>query len=733
MGTGYDARAHPVSPWLLAWLLCAPLAVVLLVSKTAKVFLAFSYLGNTLDPSSPIAVLRWLWGFTSLRFAVVLLAAIVLQRLAFPLRRILIVPLAAAFLVALALASVLAKGSQTLVQTLSNWTTSAAEQGWTVMACTWNDAILVAMMVLAIGMLLQLTPARAASWLVRIVQTMVVLLCALVGIDYVYQLAMGQPTNTRVLVFAATNLEEVAPLIHAEITPFRVAALLATILGSAVWGWHTHRLAFPALRQGRRPDAAFGVSGLVAAAVFLPALEVGFLEAERHTEGTIAALVRSIKPSPADEIRARAQEVYASTGQAIWNSSSMKLTPTDFAQKRNVVIVMMESVRAVSTTLHSPSVPTTPFLKQLADRGMQVDDMNAVIPRTAAAWVAVLTGQYPVTNEGTAIWAEERGKGAPVMRGLPSALRELGYGTSYFSPTVREIFNDTELLQALGFDSIVTGKDLMRPGMANANYFGLADDAMIDPILDWTRTQMKAGRPFMTTIMTNVGHHDYTTPDSWKKLSFEGVNDPVLTSYYNCLLYIDGVIARLMQGYDELGVLDETVFVFLGDHGQIFGEHGLKQSFNAIYQEGIHVPTIIYAPGLITPNRRVSGTRQQIDILPTLVELLGYRIENARLPGTSLLSPVDPNRRLYFSSSVDWTFLGVREGRRKFIYSFDRNPMEVYDLEADPTETNALEDVGPSELASIRNDMLEWKVNSELAMYGVPGRVYSKQVRAGEP
>jgi len=84
MGTGYDARAHPVSPWLLAWLLCAPLAVVLLVSKTAKVFLAFSYLGNTLDPSSPIAVLRWLWGFTSLRFAVVLLAAIILQRLAFP-------------------------------------------------------------------------------------------------------------------------------------------------------------------------------------------------------------------------------------------------------------------------------------------------------------------------------------------------------------------------------------------------------------------------------------------------------------------------------------------------------------------------------------------------------------------------------------------------------------------------------------------------------------------------
>ena len=87
MDTGSEARAHPVSSWLLAWLLLAPLAVVLLVAKTAKVFLAFSYLGNTLDPSSPLAVLRWLWGFTSLRFALVLLAAIVVQRSVFPRRR----------------------------------------------------------------------------------------------------------------------------------------------------------------------------------------------------------------------------------------------------------------------------------------------------------------------------------------------------------------------------------------------------------------------------------------------------------------------------------------------------------------------------------------------------------------------------------------------------------------------------------------------------------------------
>ncbi|MES1264250.1 MAG: hypothetical protein ABUU24_01205, partial [Variovorax sp.] len=202
MGTAHDARAHSVSPWFLAWLMVAPLAVTLLVSKTGKVFLAFFYLGNTLDSSSPLTVLRWLWGFTSLRFALALLAAFVVQRWVFPRRRILIVPMAAAFMVALALASVLAKGSQTLIQTLSSWTTMAAEQGWMVMACTWNDAILVAMLVLVVGVFLQVGPGMAPGWRVRVVQTIVVLLCALVGIDYVYQLAMGQPTNTRVLVFA---------------------------------------------------------------------------------------------------------------------------------------------------------------------------------------------------------------------------------------------------------------------------------------------------------------------------------------------------------------------------------------------------------------------------------------------------------------------------------------------------------------------------------------------------
>ena len=126
-----------------------------------------------------------------------------------------------------------------------------------------------------------------------------------------------------------------------------------------------------------------------------------------------------------------------------------------------------------------------------------------------------------------------------------------------------------------------------------------------------------------------------------------------------------------------------TIFVFIGDHGQMFDEHGAKQIHNAIYQEGLHVPALIFAPGMALQAGTVRGPRQQIDILPTIVELLGYRIEGAELPGQSLLRAVDADRKLYYTSSIDWSFLAARHGQRKYIYSFERQPTEVFDLDKD--------------------------------------------------
>jgi arylsulfatase A-like enzyme len=711
-------------PWAVAWLILLPLAAWLVLAKGAKVMNGFAWLGLTLDGESPAAIAHWLWAFTSLRFIGALLVGLVVQRVFFRGRRWIALPIAAAIVFALACAASLSKSGETLWQILTHWTSTAGQQFWMLLACVWSDAITIAVLLLAFGMLLTATPSRRRPWMVRALQLLVVVLCGLVAFDFVYELATGQPTNSRVLIFSLFNAKDIGVMVEAETNGFRVAVLAAAVLSAAGWAWWHRSLAFVELRLRSLPSLAALATALAAASAMLfPAPAVGFTELERQTEGTLIGLARTVAPSASNEIRDKVFQAYEATKQSRWHSAGMKLVATDRTQRKNVVIVMMESMRAVSTTLHSPRLPTTPFLDELAHKGLMVEDMNAVIPRTAAAWLAVLSGQYPLTNEGTAIWAAENARQVR-LRGLPGALRDVGYATSFFTPTHTNLMNDAELIQALGFESVFTEPDMRGADTRRVNYFGVADENMVEPVLEWTAAQQKAGRPFMTAIMTNVGHHAYETPESWKKVEFEGVSDPVLASYYNCLRYIDHVMASLMKGYERLGLLDDTIFVFVGDHGQMFGEHGLRQTFNAIYEEGVHVPGIVYAPGLLKQPRRVQGPRQQIDIVPTVIDLLGYRLDNASLPGVSLLQPADPGRTLYFSSSIEWTFLAVRHGERKYVYSFDRYPVEVFDLAADPSESHALPKVDAKELAAARQEMIEWKVHTELSLYGRPDQTY---------
>lgn len=703
-------------PWTLAWRLFAPLAVWLVLAKTLLVMSALH--AAPYGGSGGAALLQWLWSFTLLRFALALLAGLVIQQLAFPRHRWLGLPIAACLMVALAVAVSLFKTGPSWLDALQLWSGTAWGQLWGLAACLWRDAVSLAVLVLAAGLTIWIVPARARVAAVRVLQVLVVLLCAVVGIDLAYELSTGQPASLRVLRFVATHLLEMLPLIRAETTPLGLLAIAGGILLAMAWAWRERRLAYAPPAHGMRSHAAGAATLALALAIFLPAPSPLLLPLLRHAESKLIDLARSMQHTPRDEAREDVMEAFERSRRPPWHDDHLILRPTPQARDRNVVLVMLESVRAKSTTLHDPGLPTTPFLKELADQGLRIDDMNAVIPRTAAAWMAILGGKYPLANERTADWVQAHGR-EPEARSLASALRDIGYATGFFTPTDLRFQNDVEMVDALGFDTVKTEIELTRPGAERVTYFGVADELMVRPILDWSQAQRQAQRPFFAAIMTNVGHHDFRTPASWQKVRFEGVSNPQLQAYYNCLLYVDGVLRQLVDGYRALGLLEDTVFVFVGDHGQMFDEHNARQTYNAVYQEGLHVPALIYAPGMPLVPRVVKGARLQVDILPTIAELLGYRIEGAQLPGVSLLQPVAADRRLFFSSSIDWTFLAARRGSRKYIYSFDRKPMEVFDLERDPDEAHPLQ-IGKQELAQVRREMLQWRMQTTLSMMAKP-------------
>ena len=147
------------------------------------------------------------------------------------------------------------------------------------------------------------------------------------------------------------------------------------------------------------------------------------------------------------------------------------------------------------------------------------------------------------------------------------------------------------------------------------------------------------GEPFVATYLGVTGHHDYRPIDRYGLKDYSKL--PGLDHYQNEMRYLDFFVRNVIDQYKELGLYDDTIFVIYGDHGEGFGEHDLYQHDNTIYQEGLKVPFIIHAPGRFREANASRPYSNQLDILPTLFDLLGYKVTGGHYPGRSLVAPPD--------------------------------------------------------------------------------------------
>ena len=242
-------------------------------------------------------------------------------------------------------------------------------------------------------------------------------------------------------------------------------------------------------------------------------------------------------------------------------------------------------------------------------------------------------------------------------------------------------------------------------GFQKSNYFGYEDDIMLQPSRDWL--ERHKDKPFLATYLGVTGHHDYRPIDRYGLKDYS--NLPGLDHYQNSMRYLDFFVKNIMDQYKELGLYDDTIFVIYGDHGEGFGEHDLFQHDNTIYQEGLKVPFIIHEPGRFEEGKRAQALTNQLDILPTLVDLLGYEVKGGRYAGRSLLAPPEEDRTLFFSCFDEYRCLASIQGTEKYIYFFGNQPDEVYDLASDPLEKNNIADqFSRKELKHKRLQVLAW-------------------------
>lgn len=123
-------------------------------------------------------------------------------------------------------------------------------------------------------------------------------------------------------------------------------------------------------------------------------------------------------------------------------------------------------------------------------------------------------------------------------------------------------------------------------------------------------------------------------------LHYDRIRDSDLTEtmryYYAAIEWgVDQQVGRIMQALEKKGLIDNTIVMFISDHGDFMGEYRMVRKGMFLYDALLHVPMIWYAPGLIRQGVRVGNLAQGIDIFPTLVDLTGGKMPDA-VPGRSL-------------------------------------------------------------------------------------------------
>ena len=379
--------------------------------------------------------------------------------------------------------------------------------------------------------------------------------------------------------------------------------------------------------------------------------------------------------------------------------------PTGSTEKRNVVLILLESTRAGATTAYNEDLNTTPFLDELAKSSLLVQKAYPVVPHTHNALVATNCGiEPPLDGWGTKLLSVQ---GHIPSVCLPDLLKEQGYNSAYFMSQSQTFERSPMIMKNLGYEEFYSVEDMETEGLEKTNYFGYEDDIMLEPSREWLKEN--GDEPFVATYLTSAPHHDYLAPQK-RYGHAEYSNDELVNRYLNSVRYQDFFLKNLFDQYKRLGLYEDTVFVILGDHGEGFGEHGRFQHDNTIYEEGLRIPLLIHDPKRFENGATLEGPVNQLDLLPTIADLLGYEIEGGAYGGSSLLRPLSMNRTLMFSCWDEKGCLASLKGTKKYIYHFDDQPEEVFDLSDDPGERrNLAESLTPEELEEQRAELLEWR------------------------
>ena len=552
---------------------------------------------------------------------------------------------------------------------------------------------------------------RLTRWVVVGLFHAITLFVALVSvIAYRYFKVTGSTLDSDYIVLWLSSPEGTGGAIVSELTPGIVVLILIILIYAALGPWLVTR--FVSRWRGwsdtgsRTAEISWlrimGV-GLATYALFSFSLLPG---------GSSVGVSKSFSRDAVLNVAVTAAEVAEGEGVPEFAAEQAdpppeaNLVPTESTERRNVVMIFLESTRAGATTPYNKNLKTTPFLDELAKSSLLVQKAYTVVPHTHNALTTTNCGIEPPLNPWGTKLLSARADVVPSTC-LPDLLKKQGYNSVYFMSQEGSFENSPKILENLGYEEFYPVESMDQEGFEQTNYFGYEDDIMLEPSEEWLKKNRD--KPFIASYLTSAPHHDYLAP-SKRYGRQEFTDNDLVNRYLNSVRYQDFFLKNLFEQYKKLGLYEDTVFVILGDHGEGFGEHGRFQHDNVIYEEGLRIPLLIHDPKRFQNGATLEGPVNQLDILPTVADLLGYKVEGGEYLGSSLLRPIRKDRTLYFSCWNEKGCLASLKGTEKYIYHFEDRSEEVFDLSKDPRELqNLAGQQSAEELEKRQREVLEWR------------------------
>ena len=347
-------------------------------------------------------------------------------------------------------------------------------------------------------------------------------------------------------------------------------------------------------------------------------------------------------------------------------------------ERKNLLIVVFDTLRRDAVSCYGSPEAITPNIDRLAREGILIAHAQAQVPVTQPSHSTLFTGFYPGVH-GT------RHNGMRLSFDqvtLAEMLAEQGYETSAFLGTavLSSVFQISQ-----GFETYEDNWDREMDGLGYKGIWERRAESVTETFLSWFGGRDRS-RPFFAWVHFYDPHFPYIPEDPYTAIAG---GDP----YAGEVTYTDRQFGRVIDALEKEGILDETVVVFLSDHGEGLGEHGEKEHGLLLYETTLAIPWLIRLPGR-TSAEVIASPVETVDLLPTLAGL--FPIEpNAAWKGRSLLPLLDGEEsveeRIQYSESYygnigySWApIYSVRLGDWKLVRG---TRDELFHLGEDPAES----------------------------------------------